>query len=291
MGATTTVQSQAGEKVETPTHQQGVEPKEGDFTKTATGGVQIADAHASTRTAETKDEGTQKAERPDYIPEKFWTGNLEESTKKLAASYTELEKKPAPNKSEDDKGEQDSSKQTQQVNIEDVSPDLLEEAAENYRARGGSLSAAMYDKLEAAGISPQRVNEYIDGQVALAEKQRAHYQELAGGEEQLNAALEWAKGEYSPEQVKEFDDALASGNQVRADNAVRTLVSDFAEAGGQLITGETGDTTTVGGVRPYASQEEQLADQRKPHYKTDPSFAKHVEARIEATMRAGGYKA
>lgn len=31
--------------------------------------------------------------RPEYIPEKFWKGNVEESTKAMAASYGELERK------------------------------------------------------------------------------------------------------------------------------------------------------------------------------------------------------
>jgi hypothetical protein len=32
-------------------------------------------------------------ERPEYIPEKFWKGSVEESTKEMAKSYAELEKK------------------------------------------------------------------------------------------------------------------------------------------------------------------------------------------------------
>jgi hypothetical protein len=39
-----------------------------------------------------KTEEAPKPARPDYIPEKFWDGNLENSTKKLAQSYTELQK-------------------------------------------------------------------------------------------------------------------------------------------------------------------------------------------------------
>ena len=36
---------------------------------------------------------TPAVTRPDYIPEKFWKGSLEESTKAMAASYGELERK------------------------------------------------------------------------------------------------------------------------------------------------------------------------------------------------------
>jgi hypothetical protein len=43
---------------------------------------------------------TPAVTRPEYIPEKFWKGNLEDSTKAMATSYGELERKQSSGSSE-----------------------------------------------------------------------------------------------------------------------------------------------------------------------------------------------
>lgn len=292
MGTVTTIQSPAdtsGGPQKPAAHQEGAQdPKEGEFTTTATGGVTPTNPQQTQQQPATTD---QQVERPDYIPEKFWDGNLESSTKKMSASYNELESKTGKQSQQTDTQQTDTGQvdqQQQQATRAQVSDELFAEAQEEWAERNGSLSPAMYDKLAEAGIPAKQVNQYIRGQEALSASRAADLAKLAGSQERLNEAVEWAAGEFSEAEIAEFNSAVNDGeNAARANMAVELLMNRYEANGGSQIV--AGAAPGQGGIQPFKNREEMLRAQADKRYRTDRTYEQEVTDRIAASMQVPGF--
>lgn len=263
----------------------------------------------STRVSQTEPNATEKAlaakgqpqqqqqqsdeQRPDWMPEKFWTGNLSESAQKMAQSNAELEKKLGQPKKVDNPEDQPKKVDTKSATSDNKLDDLFAQATEEYAERGGSLSSQMYDAFAKAGISARQVNNYIRGQEAANTQRVSVLSEIAGGEETLRAAIRWAGSNFSDREIAAFNAAVDGENDAQAQWAVQALVSRFQADGGgaELVSGvETVRSPNTTGVQPFRSLSEQLEAQRDPRYRDPTSgWAKQVEARIAASMQQGIY--
>lgn len=158
----------------------------------------------------------------------------------------------------------------------------------------------------AMGYPPEVVNQFVDLQKAnrvlqaqnaglqtsenarIAEGQKQELFGVTEGAENYGKFAEWAaKGGLTAEQQKAYEEAPHG----TAKELLSVYYAKFKQAGGgdggrdlttegqQAIGGKGGGQ---GGAKPYASREEQLADQRDERYDRDPAFRSMVMARIQA---------
>lgn len=209
--------------------------------------------------------------RPAWLPEKF------KSAEDLAKAYGDLEKKlgaPAP--------AAPAAAAPAVAKEEVVKAGLDWDALNTEFAEKGALSAETYAKLAEKGFAKDRVDTYVAGQKALAEKYDATAFATAGGQEQYSAMVQWAVQGLSPAEQKVFNEAVVSGDEGRMAFAVKGLRASYEAANGtapKLVQG----TVTVPAAQGYNSLKEQSVAQRDPRYKTDPGYRKQVEDRIRAT--------
>jgi len=221
-------------------------------------------------------------QRPAHVPEKFWnpeTGAVD--TEAWARSYTELEQK------------QSQGKPAEAAPVEaPAAPDAAAQALESKGlkldtfsaefAQAGALSEASYAALEAAGIPKGTVDAYIAGQQALATQVRSQAFELAGGEENFNAMVSWAKNGLTPGEIAAYDQAVTTGSVDQAKLAISGLKARYEAANGrepQLLGGGNANAGNAG----YGSTAEMVRDMSDPRYSKDEAFRKQVEAKLSRT--------
>ena len=155
---------------------------------------------------------------------------------------------------------------------------LTQEYSEN-----GSLSDKSYKQLEDAGISQDMTNQYIAGQKALGAQIGNDVKNTVGGEENYNGMVEWAKNNYSAEQITAYDNAVNSGNIELAKMAAKGLQSDYHNTegvegkvyGGKQAAPEGG----LGDV--FRSNAEVTTAMKDPRYDSDHAFRQDVRDKLE----------
>jgi len=155
---------------------------------------------------------------------------------------------------------------------------LRQEYAEN-----GSLSDNSYKQLEDAGISQEITNQYIAGQKALGVQIGTDVKNTVGGEENYNGMVEWAKNNYSAEQITAYDNAVNSGNIELAKMAAKGLQSDY-----QSTTGVEGEVYGGKQAAPeggqgdvFRSNAEVTTAMKDPRYDSDHAFRQDVRDKLE----------
>jgi hypothetical protein len=210
-------------------------------------------------------------EYPDWIPEKFRQGSVEEAMQKLAQSYGELERNRQGNKDGTDDSAGDG--EVEEITMEDVIREYTED---------GKLSDETYAALKEAGYDRGIVDGYVAGQVALGQQLATRVQAAAGGEEAYTAMLQWAKANWSDSQIEAFDRGVYSGDEGQTMMVVNALKAAYTAANGnspKLLSGDGTGSATSG----YASRAEMTAAMRDPRYKKDPAYRKQVEAKVGAS--------
>lgn len=209
-------------------------------------------------------------QRPAWLPEKFKT------PEDLAKSYLELEKAfharskapeaPAPASPSPDK-----------LTLADAAKEVSEK---------GAVSEETYTKLAAAGHDRATVDAFVAGQKALAAQIRSEIASVAGGEQQLEAVLEWAGKNLPPAMVEAYDAATKTGNVELVKLSLQGVVAAYRQANPaepQLITGHPAPAS--GDITPFASNEEMVEAIRNPQYARDPAYRAKVAQRLAITNR------
>lgn len=225
----------------------------------------------------------QQPERPGWLPEKF------KSPEDLAKAYSELEKKlsqPKPSQTPEQQaqGEQSPQGNAQEQQAREASAQAgvdYDALSAEYAAKG-ELSAESYTALEKAGIPRALVDQYIEGQSAVAEARVNRVTAVAGGEEAYTQMIAWAKTNFTAEEAAAYDRAIYS-DPATAELAARGLVAKYQAANGRfgnLIDGKGGARESVG----YGSRQEMSRDMNDPRYKSgDKAFHAEVERKLAAT--------
>jgi hypothetical protein len=232
-----------------------------------------------------------KPQRPEHIPEKFWDGEKGEvRVEDLAKSYAELERtrgaaKPDPATLKIPEAKEGDDPAKAAAAAAGLDWDVL--GAKMLGEKG--LEDTDFAALAKVGLPREIVENYV----ALAKESGARQTELAvahvGGEEKMNALLEWAGKSLSEAEKVEYNKMLGNRNQWKV--ALDTLMAK--QAGAVKTAGEP--TLVNGGGRPnsspevgYASREEMVKDMSSPQYFSDPAFRQRVAAKVAAGLRAAG---
>lgn len=155
---------------------------------------------------------------------------------------------------------------------------------ENEFAETGALSDDSYAALEKAGIPKAVVDQYIEGQKALAANQTAEAHALVGGSDNYKAMVTWAATALAPADKAAFNSAMDKGGadaklaiaglnaQFRAvQGTAPKLINGFASQGGDAVVG-------------YRSTAELTTAMSDPRYAKDPAYRKDVEAKLAASQ-------
>lgn len=227
-------------------------------------------------------EGAQPAspERPDWLPEKFKT------PEDLAKAYGALESKlgalpsergadePPPEGTEGDTPPEPG--QAQRA-VEGAGLDF--QAMSQEFAESGELSEGTYESLEKAGFPKEMVDQYIQGQQALADRFQNEVFTSVGGEDAYKNIVAWGVENMTEAEMDAYDSAMNSGNQEQIKLAVRGLADRYRGAVGEpsLVTGKTG-AGAVGDV--YTNWADVRLDMADPRYAESPDYRARVEQKI-----------
>lgn len=147
-------------------------------------------------------------------------------------------------------------------------------------AQSGAISAESYAKLEASGLSKDIVDQFIEGQAAIADKQIAEAYALVGGKEQYAVMSDWASKSLPAAELAAFDKAVV-GDAATRSMALTALRARYEAAVGKdpvLIRPGAGSGNSSAGA--YQSRAEVTADMRSPKYRNDPAFRAEVERKL-----------
>jgi len=211
--------------------------------------------------------------KPEGLPEKF------KSVEDLAKSYQELEKKLG-----------DSQPKETEVSKNDNSDlDIAEKAVEtaglnmdtlaSEYAEKGELDEKSYEALEKAGIPKDYVNQFIEGQKAIADQQASSIKNMVGGSEAYTEMTAWAAENMSDEEKSAYNTAVNSKDIETAKLAVVGLKAKFERANGNepnLLEGKG----TVSGEKGYASWAEVTRAMGDERYSKDPAYQALVKEKL-----------
>ena len=160
----------------------------------------------------------------------------------------------------------------------------------HFEENNGTLSEEMYDKLGAAGLTKELVNSYLKGvrdelgfeatQPTLNDAEVSEIKGIANGEEGYQSLMEWAANNLQQEDIKNYDDVLATGNKSAIKFAVKALMGQYEDANGRdskIVTGKESAPDT------YRSMAEVVRDMNKPEYTQDEAFRDDVIRKLSAS--------
>tara|TARA_R100000697_G_scaffold32704_1_gene44041 strand:+ start:683 stop:1390 length:708 start_codon:yes stop_codon:yes gene_type:complete len=216
----------------------------------------------------TLDTGT--TERPSWLPEKF------ENAEAMAKSYNELEKQYSQIKN------QTPQEQVQEAN--EATGVTLDNYFEEYQ-NNQSLSEKSYSELEAQGLSRDLVDNYIEGQTALADTQMNQIYNITGNKDNYEEMISWASDNLSDSEVTAYNKLVETGTMEEAIMAATGLKARYDNAVGvtpNLIKGGVSETSNA-----FQSTAEIIAAVNDPRYAVDTAYRQQVEDKIKRSNALG----
>jgi len=211
--------------------------------------------------------------KPEGLPEKF------KSVEDLAKSYQELEKKLGDSQPKETEVSKDTNSDL------DIAEKAVETAGLNMDtlaseyAEKGELDEKSYEALEKAGIPKDYVNQFIEGQKAIADQQASSIKNMVGGSEAYTEMTAWAAENMSEEEKSAYNTAVNSKDIETAKLAVVGLKAKFEKANGNepnLLEGKG----TVSGEKGYASWAEVTRAMGDERYSKDPAYQAMVQEKL-----------
>ena len=238
--------------------------------------------------------GPQKPQSDDstLIAGKF------KSVEDLEKAYKELETKMGSQTKEqpaEGEGEQPQNKEVVPDNEKVASVEINDEASALLKEKGldissfsveyertGQLSPESYAKLNAAGITTEMVNDYINGNRALVTAQVTDVKNSIGGEAEYGKMLEWAGANLSTAEREAYDRVMATNDLDFIKFAAAGLHAKFKAAMGKDPAVVVGGSAPGGndGVGRFASRAEMVRAMSKEEYQTDPAYRAKVERMV-----------
>ncbi len=200
---------------------------------------------------------------------------------KLKQSYDELEKKfhspTTPVETQEELGI------AQEPVVANEGAIDMSSLTEEYKANGG-LSDKSYGDLEKAGFSREHADSYIAGQKALGAQMGAQVKGVVGGDEVYGTMVEWAKANYTEDQIAAYDSAVNSGNMDTATLAAKGLMSDYQNStgsAGKTYGGSEAPQEGVGDV--FRSNAEVVDAMKDPRYEYDSAYRQDVLKKLDGS--------
>lgn len=224
-----------------------------------------------------------KPPKPEAVPDKFW------NAEKGEVDYTAWAKSTAELEKSLTQGKQQTPPAGSQTPPADTAAAqaVVEQAGLDFNAltseftEKGELSADSLSKLEKAGITKDVVDQYVQGQQALAAQRDAKGLEVVGGKENFTRMAEWAKTNMTHEELTAFNKGVA-GSEAEMVQAMSALQVRYTAANGsepKLLGGQGGDTPAAG----YRSRAEMTTAMKDPRYNADPAYRQDVINKIAVT--------
>ena len=233
-----------------------------------------------------KVEGVEQTDdRPEWLPEKF------SSAEELAEAYQNLEQEFHTRNQEEPQQYYEESQEAQEYQEGDqVTSNNVDSFLEGYGLdyqkfeqefnETGGLSDAAYQALDEAGIPSEMVDNYLEGQLAMAEQIESSVYDSVGGEENYQAMTEWASDNLNEYEVDAFNHMIESGDNNLVNFAVQGLASRFMlenqSTEPNLISGSGGQSL---GSR-YESVQQLTSAMSDPRYQSDPAYRREVTDRL-----------
>ena len=241
-----------------------------------------ADANADADADTNADADSSTITYPDYIPEKFRTGTVEEAHQKLAEAHKSLEGKLGkPDAGTADADADADADANADADNNNAKPLTLDDVGAEYQENGGKISEDTYKAFEDKGVGRDVLDGYIAGQEAIGKQLVGKAYSEAGSEEAYTNMVKWASTNWTEAEVEAFDGIVSGTNEAAIMVAVRGLKASYQNAEGSdpdLLLGDGTHVDTTGAR--YESKAEMTADMKKPEYKKDPAFRKVVEQKI-----------
>jgi len=146
-----------------------------------------------------QNQAKQNGDRPEWLPEKF--ANAEE----LAKAYSNLESKLG-NNEQTEEAPVEEQPQTQDE-VEKATGLKLDDYYNEY-AENGNLSDESFNKLNDMGLPRDLVESYMRGQQAITDSMTQDMYNIAGGEQEYKAMLDWASNNLSDSEIQAYNNAL-----------------------------------------------------------------------------------
>jgi len=237
--------------------------------------VETVEIKQTETTSEKPVEENVTQSKPEGLPEKF------NSVEDLAKSYQELEKKLGDNT---EAPKEDAPKEETKSDL-DIAEKAVESAGLNMEnlsseyAEKGELDAKSYEALEKAGIPKEYVNQFIEGQKAVADQQTTSIKDIVGGADAYTEMSEWAAENMSEQEKTAYNTAVNSKDIETAKLAVVGLKAKFENANGNepsLVEGKA-TITGQGGYKSWAEVTAAMGDDR---YQKDPAYQNMVQEKL-----------
>lgn len=160
------------------------------------------------------------------------------------------------------------------------SQDEIQEISD-YAWKNEGLTDEHYAKLEKAGYSREVVDQFMAGQFAVVEGQRAALVNAGGGEERVADMFKWAAENLDAKTIKMYDDKFDAGGP-EAIMAMENLRAKYEQSGVALPTGGfiRGANATGGDTSVFRSTAQVVEAMQDPRYKVDPAYRKEVEQKL-----------
>lgn len=219
---------------------------------------------------EAKTEGELQTDQERMLAGKYKT------VEDLEKAYEHLQSKMGQSGDETEEEEEeyeDTSREAAQSVAADAGIDYV--ALEGEYQQLGELSAETYEALAEAGIPEAMVDAYIAGQEAITQTTVQNMYDVAGGEAEYTAMIEWARDTLPESDIEAFNNSLINEDTSRF--AIQGLTARYnAEKGPNLVRG----SQTVGRTGGYASKAEMMNDMSNHKYQQDPAYRAEVQRRV-----------
>ena len=160
--------------------------------------------------------------------------------------------------------------------------------AQHFEANEGNITQEMNDSLVNAGIPQDTIDVYLEGsraqrgfgvQGGLTDADVTEIHNLAGGKAAYDNLTQWAGNNLPADDVKAFDDVVATGNKSSLRFAVKALNAQMEDAIGRNPDLVTGKTPSQGSK--YRSMAEVVRDMGDARYDTDPAYRADIQQKLE----------
>lgn len=210
---------------------------------------------------------------PEGGHEKYWNSekgeyNWEAHAKEMAWQQNQkvADEQPAPEAEADQAAEE----AAQQAGI-----DFNE--FNSYVAENREPSEEHLKALEAAGIPPDVVKDYVQMKLEAADRHVSAVHEFLGGETGLANLKAHLAANYTEAEIAAFDEQLANPGTWRVAASYLLAEAGLPQGGRGLIKGQNAPAGPAAGGESFQTEAEFNAAMRDPRYKSDPQYRTRVE--------------
>lgn len=164
---------------------------------------------------------------------------------------------------------------------EGIDTETLSKIGTEVVQNGGKITDEQYEALAKAGFGDRGlVDRFFAGEMALREQQKASVYQQLGGQEKVQAALQWAADNLTAEQISELNADLGSATAAGQARIIKGLIADMG-GGAPALKGSA--SASPSNSAPFKTLDEFHAAIQDPRYKTDKAYQASVEKRLAAS--------